>query len=180
MSGWYIVYNGQQVGPMTKEQLLSYGLNSQSKVWREGMSDWADVYTIPELMEFIARSTPNARVTPAPTPTYVRREVIIEQPVRYSSGKSKVVAGILAILLGTFGVQYFYINKPGAGILSFLLIWVLPTVVGIVTCGGGFMLYLLSSLLWLLYIGQGIEMLVLSDEEFDARFPNSSSFWPFF
>lgn len=176
MSEWYIVYNGQQVGPMTKEQLLSYGLNSQSKVWREGMTEWADVFTIPELMELC--SGPTQCAAPAPQPaTAPAQQPVCKEPL---SGKSKVVCGILAILLGTLGVQYFYLNKPGAGILSFLIIWIFPTLIGILTCGGGFFLYTLSMILWMLYIAQGIEMLCLSDEEFDSHFAKNPSFWPFF
>lgn len=172
MSGWYIVYNGQQVGPMSKEQLLSYGLNSQSKVWKEGMADWADVFTIPELMELVSRSTP-----PVSNVVITQQPVIVEKP---SAGKSKILAGILAILFGSLGVQYFYINKPVAGILSFLLVWILPIIVGLFTCGGGFFLYGLSLLVCLMYVAQGIEMMCLSDEDFDSHFPNSPNFWPFF
>lgn len=174
MEEWYIIYNGQQVGPMTKEQLLSYDLNSQSKVWREGMADWADAFTIPELMELASRTAPrvpNVVINQTTTPA--------SQPVE-NAGKSKVVAGILAILFGSLGVQYFYINKPVAGILSFLLVWILPIIVGLFTCGGGFFLYGLSLLVCLMYFVQGIMMFFMSDEDFDRRFPNSPSFWPFF
>ena len=37
--------------------------------------------------------------------------------------KSRVTAGILAILLGGFGVHKFYLGKAGLGILYLLLCW---------------------------------------------------------
>lgn len=37
MENWYLVYNGKQVGPMTKEQMLAYGLAPDTMVWREGL-----------------------------------------------------------------------------------------------------------------------------------------------
>ena len=46
---YYIIYNGQQVGPMPKEQLVAYGLNPTSKVWCEGMPNWADASTVVDL-----------------------------------------------------------------------------------------------------------------------------------
>ena len=46
---YYIIYNGQQVGPMPKEQLVAYGLNPSSKVWCEGMPNWADASTVADL-----------------------------------------------------------------------------------------------------------------------------------
>ncbi len=44
-------------------------------------------------------------------------------------GKSKVVAGILGILLGGWGIHQFYLGNPKAGIIRI--------VVTIVTCGIG-------------------------------------------
>ena len=46
---YYIIYNGQQVGPMPKEQLVAYGLNPSSRVWCEGMPNWADASTVADL-----------------------------------------------------------------------------------------------------------------------------------
>ena len=169
MPKWFIIYGGQSIGPMTKEQLLSYGLNPQSKVWREGLSNWVDAYTIPELMDLIAGGH-NSYGPSVPPP---------HENIEYG-GKNKIVAGILAILLGSLGVQYFYLGKIGAGVMSILIIWVLPFVLGIFTCGIGFILYIVSYILSIIYIAQGIEMLCLSDYEFNRRFVTCSSSWPFF
>jgi len=47
--------------------------------------------------------------------------------------KDKTVAGILAILLGCFGVHHFYLGNTGRGVLYLLLCWTgVPSVMGIV------------------------------------------------
>ena len=59
------------------------------------------------------------------------------------SGKSRGVAGLLAILLGALGVHYFYLGKTGAGVDEFY--GLAPTDIdikmgtlskGLGTCGG--------------------------------------------
>lgn len=151
MSDWYIIFNGRQIGPMTKEQLLAYGLTPGSKVWREGMADWVDAYTQPELMELIGGSQ-------------AARGTAYGMPGAYVSdtGKSNIVAGILAILLGAFGAQYFYCGKIGGGIVCILLYWL--------TCG-----------IWgILELIQGVMMLTMSQQDFDRKYVNTGSFMPLF
>lgn len=46
---YYIIYNGQQVGPMEKENLVNYGLSPTSKVWAEGMPNWVEAHTVADL-----------------------------------------------------------------------------------------------------------------------------------
>lgn len=47
--------------------------------------------------------------------------------------KSKVVAGILGILLGGWGIHKFYLGKVGAGILHILFWWTgIPTIIGVI------------------------------------------------
>lgn len=55
---YYIIYNGQQVGPMPKEQLVAYGLNPSSKVWCEGMPNWADAATVADLQPLLYPQQP--------------------------------------------------------------------------------------------------------------------------
>lgn len=150
---YYITYNGQQVGPMTREQLLSYGLNPNSQVWAEGMPQWVPAYTVPELMEIM----PPAAGQTQTAPTYGQPEGCCPGV----SGK-RIGAGVLAILLGSLGIQYFYINKIGGGFLTILL--------SFVTCG-----------LWsVLMLVQGILMLTMTDQEFDRKFIHSKNLLPLF
>ena len=47
--------------------------------------------------------------------------------------KNKVVAGILAILLGDLGIHKFYLGKIGMGILYLLFCWTgIPAIVGLI------------------------------------------------
>ena len=47
--------------------------------------------------------------------------------------KSKVAAGVLAILLGSLGIHKFYLGKIGMGILYLLFCWTgIPAIVGLI------------------------------------------------
>lgn len=153
---WYMVYQGSRVGPMPKQALLSYGLNPQSQVWRDGMADWAPAYTIPELMELI--SVNNAQQ--ANQQQMNNGYNMSPNPQIYD--KSKVAAGLLAIFLGGLGIQYFYLGKVGGGFLTILLT--------IVTCG-----------LWeIVTLIQGILMLTMTDEQFYQKYVASTATLPLF
>lgn len=145
MNNWYLIYNGQQVGPMSKEQMLAYGLTPNTMVWKEGMAQWTQAFNVPELMD-VMHSNPVPPTAPVP-PT---------------SGKDKTVAGILAILIGSLGIHYFYVGKVAAGFITLLL--------SFVTCGiWGFLMF-----------AQGIYMLTLAQEVFDEKYVYSDSTLPLF
>ena len=82
------------------------------------------------------------------------------------SGKSRGIAGLLAILMGWCGLHYFYIGKTSAGVL-FLLI-------AILSCG------LLATITTIVSIIQGVLFFTSTQEEFEARWVNSPSNVPFF
>ena len=64
--------------------------------------------------------------------------------------KSKITAGILAILLGGFGVHKFYLGKVGMGILYLVFCWTgIPGIVGLI---------------------EGIIYLTCSDAEFQTKY----------
>lgn len=153
---YYIIYNGQQVGPMTREQLLSYGLNPNSSVWTEGMPQWVPAYTLPDLMEIMPHENAATRANTPPPP-------YCGVPAQSYTGSGKrVAAGILAILLGWLGVQYFYINKIGGGFLTILI--------SILTCG-----------IWqVVTLVQGILMLTMTDQEFDRKYIETKNVLPLF
>jgi TM2 domain-containing membrane protein YozV len=67
-------------------------------------------------------------------------------------GKEKMVAGILGILLGAFGVHHFYLGSMTSGVICL--------VATVVTCGVGSLLGFV----------EGILLLVMNDEEFNQRY----------
>ncbi len=77
-------------------------------------------------------------------------------------GKSRGVCALLAIFLGGFGVQYFYLGKTTAGIIALIGTWVF--------CG-------IPSILWLI---QGILMFLMSPEDFERKYEATTSTFPLF
>ena len=156
MSVWYIIFNGQQIGPMTKENIRAYNPTPDTPVWREGMASWQPLYTFPELMEAVKGMPPTPGLHPQPG---------IEPPVmpmNTYSPKNKTTAGILALILGGLGVQYFYLGKVGAGLITILLTFV--------TCG-----------LWeILTFVQGIMMLTMTEQEFNRKYVFTDKTLPLF
>lgn len=96
-------------------------------------------------------------------PLYTYPELMQARTAPSSSVTStRVVAGLCAILVGTLGVQYFIIGKTKAGLITILL--------SLVTCG-----------LWgILCVVQGILMLLMSDQEFEEKYVNSTATLPLF
>lgn len=65
------------------------------------------------------------------------------------NGKNKLIAALLALFLGDFGIHHFYLENNRAGILSVIFFW--------------------TGIPWIIGIVQGIMMLLESDEEFAKR-----------
>lgn len=151
MNNWYILYNGQQIGPMSENELLAYNPTPDTMVWHEGLAEWQPVYNFPSLMARINEQA-NLPRNPNVPPAYA--------PAR--TDKDKIVAGLLAIFLGFFGVQYFYIGKTSGGIYCLLL--------SIVTCG-----------IWeIVSFIHGILMLTMSQRDFEDKYVLSRSGFPLF
>ena len=121
------------------------------------MPQWAAAYTIPALMTLINDNKMK-------NGGYVQQPGCPPMAGAYTSdsGKNKTTAGILAMLLGGLGIQYFYLGKVGGGFITILLT--------IVTCG-----------IWeILTFVQGILMLTMSQQEFDRKYVNNQSTFPLF
>lgn len=76
------------------------------------------------------------------------------------SGKDRVTAGILAILIGSLGVHYFYLGKTMPGIV--------------------FLLFCCTGIPSVLALIQGILMLTMTDEQFDQKYVSTESSFPLF
>lgn len=77
-------------------------------------------------------------------------------------GKSRGVAALLAILLGTLGVHYFYLNKIPAGFITIIL--------SVVTCGAWGIITLI----------QGILMFCMTNQAFREKYVLTTKTFPLF
>lgn len=88
------------------------------------------------------------------------------RPAPAAPEKDRIVAGILAILLGCLGIQYFYCGKNSAGVICILI--------SLLSCGIG------AAVLELLTIIQGVLMLTGTQEAFMEKYVNTNSSFPLF
>ncbi len=87
------------------------------------------------------------------------------QPVyqnKPAGADKKLVAGICAILLGSFGVHKFILGYQQEGIIL-LAVTIVAWIIAIVTCGIGTPLVMIPSIVGIV---EGIMYLTKSDEEF--------------
>ena len=77
--------------------------------------------------------------------------------------EKKIVAGILALLLGQLGIHKFYLGYNTAGIIMLL--------VTVLTCGFG------GVVIWIIALIEGITYLTKTDEEFVATYVNGKKEW---
>jgi TM2 domain-containing membrane protein YozV len=75
----------------------------------------------------------------------------------------KIVAGILAILLGALGIHKFYLGYNTAGIIMILIT--------VLTCGFG------GAVMGIVGLIEGIIYLTKTDEEFVATYVNAKKEW---
>lgn len=140
---YYIQYQGTSVGPMTAAQLASYPVTPDTLVYAEG-GEWRPLYTYPELMELVSRRNTS--------PTHASQ----------AEDSQRIVCGVLALLIGWLGLQYFLIGKTTGGLINIAL--------SLVTCG-----------LWgVINFVQGILILCMSDAEWRRKFVDSPSVFPIF
>lgn len=61
---YFISTNGEQVGPVKGEELLSYGIAPKTMVWGRDMSGWATADSVPELASLFASKPAQEVVQP--------------------------------------------------------------------------------------------------------------------
>ena len=71
-------------------------------------------------------------------------------PTNKNSYKSKTVAGLLALFLGSIGIHKFYLGKSGWGIVYILLSWTYVTI--------------------LVSVIEGITYFAMNGEDFDNKY----------
>lgn len=48
---YFVIINGVQSGPLSKDRLMTAGIQPDSYVWRQGLADWVKADTLPELAD---------------------------------------------------------------------------------------------------------------------------------
>lgn len=89
-----------------------------------------------------------------------------QQPYHDHNPKDRVAAALLALFLGTIGIQYFYMGKNKAGVICILI--------SVLTCFVG------AVILDVLFFIQGIIMLCGTQEEFMEKYVNTPKDFPLF
>ncbi len=113
--------------------------------------------------EFAMTPPPNPQIqqnVPRETQSVVSNHIYVntssEATVVITGGKSKVLAGILAILFGGLGIHKFYLGKVGWGIVYILFCWTyIPSLLGLI---------------------EGIIYLASSEENFDRKYGRGRAF----
>jgi len=118
----------------------------------------------PEQTPDTPQSQPAAEPTPAPTP----QPVVTPTPGGQTPGaEKKLVAGILAILIGGLGIHKFYLGYTKEGVIQL----VAGLVISIATCGVG------AIVPWVIGLVEGILYLTKTDEEFVNTYVTGRKGW---
>ena len=83
MAQFYLVKNGQRVGPFELEQLAQQELTPETLAWTEGMANWEPAGSIPALASIFAPKpapAPAPQPAPAPAPQPVQQAAPQPQP----------------------------------------------------------------------------------------------------
>ena len=149
---------GQVLGvdPRTGEGLVA-GQDGQR--YRFAREDWAHrgEPAIGIEVDFEAASDRALSVFPLPTAPGPRRVVPPAPVAGPTNDRNKCVAAVMAFVIGTLGIHRFYLGRTGSGIIMLMLS---ITVIG-----------LIISAPWALI--DMIRYLMMSDEEFAARYPRT-------
>jgi TM2 domain-containing membrane protein YozV len=90
--------------------------------------------------KYCGESFAPAAAQPAPQAQYAQPQPQVVYVQQNTSGidpgwpiKSKIAAGVLAILLGGLGIHKFYLGRTGMGILYLVFCWTaIPEIIGVI------------------------------------------------
>jgi TM2 domain-containing membrane protein YozV len=161
MSQYYMAVGNTHQGPFPREDLLAHGLRPETIVWTEGMTQWQQADSIPELASLFV-ATPVAAPANYATPNgfgYNPAGAGIPADV---NGK-KISAAICGILLGNLGIHKFILGLNSAGVTMLLI--------SILGCGVG------AIVMTVFGIVEGIIYLTKSDAEFYQTYIIEKKAW---
>ena len=74
---YFIIIDGRQHGPFSREELAARSLRPETPVWREGLENWVEASTLPELADILAAGQP----TPPYPGQQAATQAYTQQPV---------------------------------------------------------------------------------------------------
>lgn len=101
----------------------------------------------------------------------IESEILSAEPKKESK---KFLAGLMGILLGSLGIHKFVLGYNKEGIIYLVLNVIVIPIVGLLTCGIGFSLYSVTSLIAFV---EGIIYLTKTDEEFVRTYQENKKPW---
>jgi TM2 domain-containing membrane protein YozV len=146
--------DGQPYGPASADQLkrwiIERRVNGQTLAQPEGAAEWRPLSSFPEFAN---------NLTPAPP---LQGQAATPAAVA-NRASTKIAAGVCGILLGSLGIHKFILGYTGAGLIMLL--------VTVLSC------FILSPLMHLIGLIEGIIYLCKSDEEFVRIYVDGRKEW---
>ncbi len=158
---FFVAAGQQQRGPFAVDRLLTEGVSAQTLVWREGMPSWQPAGTVSELAHIFVRPANAPPVPPMAMPVGYAGPAygFAQSPVPTDVPSKKILAGLMGIFFGAWGVHRFVLGDVGGGFLRIVITFC--------TCGiGGF-----------IGLIEGIIYLTKTDEEFYRMYMIEQRSW---
>lgn len=192
LNEWYYIDGDSQVGPTSTSNIITMlkagTLAAHDRVWREGLANWVSVSDVPEFSAAVGPALPQPNASRGGNfeggafcrecGARINRKAVIctqcgvpteEGATPYghasasprSSGrgtnsrpagtdKSRTVAALLALLLGGLGAHHFYLGNIVLGVI--------------------YLVFCLTFIPALIALIEGIVLLCMSDETFNAKY----------
>lgn len=150
---YYLGDGGMQRGPFEIQDLLAQGMRADSLIWKEGMAQWQAAGMVPELQSLLQSAPPALYAAPAVPIAYSNL------PAYQPAQSKRILAGVMGILFGGWGIHKFVLGMPLAGFLQILITFA--------TCGLGGLIGFI----------EGIIYLTKSDEQFYYQYMVQKRQW---
>ena len=159
MSRYYMADGMVQRGPFEVQDLPGQGVRADTLVWKEGMDQWRRADEVEEIIFGGALRSAPPELPPGPPAQLPYANPVpmgAAVPPYNPQSSNRIVAGVLGIVLGTFGVHKFVLGMPGPGIAMLLI----SLIGGIFTCG------IAAAIVQIIGLIEGIIYLTRSEEQF--------------
>jgi hypothetical protein len=122
MKIWFIRRNNENLGPYTLEDLKNLGLKKEDFIWKEGMPEWMQARTQPELNEIFTQAMPPlfSTTTNGPEQSYDGgvRNYRNKMPVNKKRSSLRWILPVL-LVIGIVGFLIYQNNRSQNFVLPF-------------------------------------------------------------